>query len=357
MDDRLIMLMELKEESLAALARVLKTPLELNAKSGDRILIITDTAMDWRLAAALRMAAADLGIEPIVATITPRETHSTNPPDAICRAALDPSIDLTIYLTSTAMAHATLTDDFIDHQKRFILMEELTAEMLSPDGPGSADYHALNRLGQKIAGVFGAGREVTVTCPNGTNLTARIDERAGRSIAGLPLAMRPGGGGGCAFPDGEAHVCPVEQSGNGRIVFDLTAHSVGRLDEPMVLTVENGWVTSIEGGRAAAKWNEILARFEDPNNLNCPAEIAIGLNPRVTPTGLMRTDKKMYGAVHIGMGDTIALGGTCHARLRLEGVISKPVVTVDGQELTRDGDILIDDEGVGRDRANTRGSA
>lgn len=332
------------------LAKVLRTPLELNAKAGDRILIITDTAMDPRLWAALQQVANAMSIEPIVTIINPRETHSTNPPEAICRAALDPTITLTIYLTSTAMAHATLTDDFIDNQKRFILMEELTAEMLTPDGPGSADYHALNRLGLKIAAVYSAGSEVTVTCPNGTNLTARIDNRAGRSIAGLPLAMKPGGGGGCAFPDGEAHVCPIEQTGSGTIVFDLTAHSVGRLEEPMVLQVENGWVTSITGGRAADKWNEILARFEDPNNLNCPAEIAIGLNPRVTPTGLMRTDKKMYGAAHIGMGDTIALGGTCHARLRLEGVISQPVITVDGQVLTRGGDILIDDEGVGADR-------
>lgn len=331
-------------------AKVLRTPLELNMKPGERVLIITDTAMDSRVWQALHTAAIDYGVEPVVALITPRETHSTNPPAAVCAAALDPSTSLTIYLTSTAMAHATLTDDFIDQQKRFILMEELTAEMLGPDGPGSADYHALNRLGQKIAAIFTAGREVTVTCPNGTNLTARIDGRAGRSIAGLPLQMRPGGGGGCAFPDGEAHVCPVEGTGNGTIVFDLTAHSVGRIHEPMRLVVKDGWVTAIEGGPEAAKWREMLARFEDSNNLNCPAEIAIGLNPRVTPTGLMRTDKKMYGAAHIGMGDTIALGGTCHARLRLEGVISQPVITVDGQELTRGGAILIDDEDVGADR-------
>ena len=332
---------------LAQLTRILRKPLELNAKTGDRILIMTDTNMDPLLWQGLRNAANELGMEPLVTIMNPRATHSTNPPDAIRAAAMSDDVDLTLYLTSTAMAHASITDEFIDRGKRFILMEELTPSMLSDDGPASADYFALNALGQKIAAVFSAGSRVHVTCPNGTDLTASIEGRAGRSIAGLPLIMRPGGGGGCAFPDGEAHVCPVEGTGNGVIVFDVTAHNVGLIETPMRLVVENGWVTSIEGGREAQVWRDLLARFEDRNNSNCPAEIAIGLNPRVTPTGSMRTDKKMYGSSHIGMGDTMALGGTCHARLRLEGVIRKPEISVDGQVLTRGGDILLDDGTVG----------
>jgi leucyl aminopeptidase (aminopeptidase T) len=42
------------------------------------------------------------------------------------------------------------------------------------------------------------------------------------------------------------------------------------------------------------------------------------------------------------MGDTIALGGTCHAKLRLEGVIKEPEITIDGRVVTRGGKILID---------------
>ncbi|PZQ59675.1 MAG: hypothetical protein DI544_11155 [Sphingomonas taxi] len=331
----------------ADLVRVLRTPLTLNASAGERILIITDTRIEPIVWQSLQRAATELDMEPVVALIEPRETLSTNPPAPVCAAALDPGNDLTIYLTSTAMAHAKLTDAFIDGGHRFILMEELTAAMLAPDGPGSADYHALDRLGRRIADVYTAGSTITVTCPNGTNLSARIDGRPGRSIAGLPLAMRPGGGIGCAFPDGESHVCPVEGTGNGTVVFDLTAHNVGRIETPLRLTIENGLVTRIDGGREAETWRAMLERFADPNNYNCPAEISIGLNPRVTPTGSMRSDKKMYGTSHIGMGDTIALGGTCHARLRLEGVIRYPEIAVDGQVLTSGGRILLDEEGVG----------
>lgn len=332
---------------LEHLEKIFRSPLSNNAKPGDRILVITDPNMDQRLWQGLSRAAASLGMEPTVAVIQARETHSTNPPEAICEAALSPNTDLTIYLTSTALAHAKLTDAMIDQQKRFILMEELTVDMMADGGPGTADYAGMNRLGLRIAEIFSSGRTIKVTCPNGTYLEARIDNRSGRSISGFPLAMKPGGGGGCAFPDGEAHVCPIEQTGNGTIVFDLTAHSVGRIQEPMRLTVKDGWVTDISGGREADIWKDILAKYADRNNYNCPAEIAIGLNPCVTPTGVMRTDKKKYGSSHIGIGDTIALGGTCHARLRLEGVISQPEISVDGQLLTRGGRILIDDENIG----------
>ncbi|MDH4377524.1 MAG: aminopeptidase [Ramlibacter sp.] len=330
-------------QKLIEIAKVFQTPLRLNAKAGDTILIMTDTQMDPLLWQGLATAANGLDMEPVVTIMTPRAHHAANPASPAMQAALDPKVDLVIYLTSTAMAHAKITEDLVDAGKKFILMEELTVDMLKPGGPAWADYEAMNRLGLKIAEVYSKGKTVRVTCPNGTDLTVDITGRPGRSIAGMPLALHPGKGGGCAFPDGEAHVCPVEGTGEGRVVFDLTAHSVGSLKEPMILTVEKGMVTKIEGGYQAQIWRQLLERAGDTGSYNCPAEVSIGLNKNVVPTGSMRTDKKMYATSHIGVGDTIVLGGTCHAKLRLEGVIRYPEISVDGQVLTRAGRILLDD--------------
>ena len=320
---------------------MLRKPLELNSKAGDKILIITDTGMEPVLWQGLAAAAREMGIEPVVAIMPPREAPSTDPVSAIRRAALDPEIDLCVYLTSTAMAHAPMTEDLVQHRKSFILMEELTTAMLDPDGPAGADYDAIKVLGDKLAKLFTDGRQVRVTCPNGTDLTASIAGRPGRSISGVPLQLRPGLGGGCAFPDGEAHVCPVEGAGEGVIVFDMTAHVVGKIGEPIRVTVEKGRAVEIAGGREASLWREVLDRHGDANSYNCPAEIAIGTNPKVKPTGSMRSDKKKYGTSHIGLGDTIALGGACHARLPLEGVISRPEISIDGRIVTRGGKILV----------------
>jgi leucyl aminopeptidase (aminopeptidase T) len=324
------------------LQNVLQTPLTLNAKAGDKIFIITDTAMEQLVWEGLVHAAAELSMEAVVAIMAPRAAHAQNPDESVVAAAMDQSNDLVVYLTSTALAHAPITDLMIKNGRRFILMEELTSAMLSPEGPAGADYVAMQELGNKVAKIFTEGKTVTVTCPNGTHLTASIDGRPGRSITGLPIVMGPGGGGGCAFPDGESHVCPVEGTGQGRIVFDLTAHSVGTLREPIEIVVKDGMAVSIEGGAQASVWRNILREHGDPASFNCPAEIAIGLNSLVTPTGSMRTDKKKYATSHIGLGDTVALGGTCHAKLRLEGVISQPCISVDGIEITRGGKIFVE---------------
>src|SRR5665213_1741249 len=110
-------------EDFAHLTRMLRKPLQLNAKEGSRILIMTDTRMDPSLWQALQAAAHDLHMEPVVTIMDARATHSTNPPESIRQAALANDIDLCIYLTSTAMAHSSLTDEFIEKGKRFILME------------------------------------------------------------------------------------------------------------------------------------------------------------------------------------------------------------------------------------------
>lgn len=326
---------------LIDLVKVLRKPLQLNAKAGDKIFILTDTKMDPVLWQGLAAAANSLDMEASVGLMSARATHAMNPISSLCAAALDPDTALVIYLTSTALAHAPLTDDLVEHKKRFILMEELTPAMLDPEGPAGADYDAMSVIGKKIADVFTRGRDIRVTCPNGTDLTASIEGRPGRSVTGVPIELHPGLGGGCAFPDGEAHVCPVEGTGEGTVVFDLTAHSVGTIKDPLRLTIEKGMVTRIEGGREADIWRRVLVTYGDANSYNCPAEIAIGLNPKVTPMGSMRTDKKMYGTSHIGIGDTIVLGGNCRAKLRLEGVISRPEIAVDGQVLTRAGKILV----------------
>jgi leucyl aminopeptidase (aminopeptidase T) len=304
---------------------------------------MTDTGMDPLLWQGLATAANGLDMEPVVTIMTPRAHHAADPASAARAAALDPAVDLVCYLTSTAMAHARITDDLVAANKKFVLMEELTVDMLKQGGPAWADYPAMDVLGQKIGQAYTAADTIRVTCPNGTDLSASIKGRSGRSIAGMPLRLHPGKGGGCAFPDGEAHVCPVEGTGEGRVVFDLTAHNVGALKEHLILTVQKGMVTRIEGGAQAQIWRNILEKANDPPSYNCPAEISIGLNKNVTPTGWMRTDKKMYGTSHIGVGDTIVLGGNCHAKLRLEGVIRYPEIAVDGRVLCKDGRILLDD--------------
>jgi len=333
------------DTKMIEIMKSIRIPLELNTKPGDKILIITDTRVDPDVWCAMAAAANELGVEATVAIMTPRVAHGYNPTTPIMNAARDPDLKICVFLTSTALAHSELSAELIKLGKNAILMEELTPDMLLQGGPAYADYTAMGELAEKVAKIWTEGKQVRVESDLGTNLTVSIEGRWGLPEAAKHYTMPPSSGRsgrGCAFPDGEANVCPVEGTGEGVIVFDTTAHSVGALKEPIRLTVEKGMVIKIEGGFEARKWREILEKYGDRNSYNCPAEIAIGLNPNVTLTGSMRTDKKLYGATHIGIGDNIVLGGTCKSKLRLEGVIKEPLISVDSRIITKGGKIFVD---------------
>ncbi len=319
-----------------------RMPYELNTKPGDKVLIITDTKIDPDVWGAMAAAGNEYGVEVTIAMMTPRAAHGYDPTTPIMNAARDPKLNCIIYLTSTALAHASITEEITKTGKNCILMEELTPEMLMQGGPAVADYTAMEAIGEKVEKLFKAGKHIHVQSDLGTDLTAVIEGRPTLVEAGKIRRLAGRSGGLCAFPDGEVNTCPLEGTGEGVIVFDTTAHSVGALKEPIRCTVEKGMVTRIEGGVEAAKWREILETYGDPKSYNCPAEIAIGLNPKVTVTGIMRTDKKLYGASHIGLGNTVILGGTCEAKLRLEGVIRQVHIAVDGRVAAHGGRIVLD---------------
>ncbi len=317
-------------------------PFERNTKPGDKVMIITDTKIDSDVWGALAAAGNEYGVEVTIVMMTPRQAHGYDPTTPIMYAARDPDLKCIIYLTSTALAHASITEKITKAGKNCILMEELTPEMLMQGGPAVADYNAMEVIGDKVEKVFKAGKRIHVQSEFGTDLTAVIEGRPTLLETGKIRRIAGRKGGLCAFPDGEVNTCPLEGTGEGLLVFDMTAHSVGALKQPIRCTVKKGMVTKIEGGAEAAKWREILETYGDPNSYNCPAEIAIGLNPKVTPTGIMRTDKKMYGGSHIGLGDTIILGGTCEANLRMEGVIRQVHIEVDGRVVAHGGKIVLD---------------
>ena len=90
-------------QKLIELAGVFQTPLKLDAMAGDTVLIMTDTQMDPLVWQGLATAANCLGTEPVVTVMTARAHHAANPASPARIAALDPEVDLVVYLTSTAV--------------------------------------------------------------------------------------------------------------------------------------------------------------------------------------------------------------------------------------------------------------
>ncbi|MFB6087826.1 MAG: aminopeptidase, partial [Haloarculaceae archaeon] len=65
------------------------------------------------------------------------------------------------------------------------------------------------------------------------------------------------------------------------------------------------------------------------------AELGIGTNVAVEDlVGSVLLDEKAAGTVHIAIGDDHGIGGDTHAPVHLDGIITDPTVSADGEEIS-----------------------
>lgn len=321
----------------AELVRNASKPFKLNAESGDEVLIVSDTRTEDSVVTALFAAAHQQNLDPSVAIMPPRTSHGNDPTDVIEEAMM--AADLCVMATSTALTHSDAGARAQRAGVKCVAMDEMTPEILRGRAAG-ADYEAMQPLARKVGEIYEAGSEMRITSKTGMDVVGDIEEQTYWPIAGKIVDNETQNI--CAFPDGEVGVAPAEGSTNGTVVWDTTVHGIGHVDAPIELEVEDGWVTDIRGGSAADAFERTLEEEGDDNAWYCAAEMSIGINLDAEITGVMRTDKKVAGAVHTATGDNYDLGGEIQSNLHIDGTTLEPTVWVDEQKLVDDGELLVE---------------
>ena len=201
----------------------------------------------------------------------------------------------------------------------------VTHDLADVDAPALAGVAAHTR---RVAASLTAASRAVVTSPRGTRLELDVSGRPG--VALTNELAEPGAWG--ALPEFfEAAVAPVEGTATGRLVVDGTSLVTGIASEPMELTVRDGIVTDLRGGRA----DELRAYLDDAGeNARNLAELGIGTN-RLAPASLTGTfvDKRIGGTVHFGLGDNRGLGGRTRAAIHTDVQVMDATVALDGEVL------------------------
>ena len=316
-----------------------RVPLGLNCRKGDQVVVVADTDTEPLVWEAIAAAAFEVGGLPTVLIMLPLPFHHANPPATVVGALRN--ADLVVNVTSKGIAHSSVIEEIGKAGIRVISCEEVTADMLR-SGAATADYEEMEKLGKRVLEKWNNGSRVRVTSELGTDLAASIQGRHGWMVAGKCAPLSQGSPIlRCAFPDGEAAVAPIEGTGEGIVVWDLTMANIGAIREPIKGVFKKGRLVNIEGAQEANRLSQYLEQYGDQGAYNL-AEIAIGLNPGVTPTGKVRTDKKLYGSVHVALGmNTDTGGGKNVSRLHIDGVIRKPTVYIDDQVVVEAGVIKV----------------
>jgi leucyl aminopeptidase (aminopeptidase T) len=317
----------------ANLFRHIMSPIKMNVRKGERVLILSDYKMDRIIYETLIEAVYFQGAIPVLVVIPPVEAFGNEPSEIVAKAAQE--CDLIIAVCSTSMSHTDAIRGATKKGVRHLAMGGATVESLTK-GAATADYEQVLALSKKINEIMSKGKHVKVTSGEGTDIEFSIEGRTGFLLAGV----LDENDGKAAFPDGEVATAPVEGTANGVIVVDGTVHHLGRLNNEIRWVVEKGRVVRMGGKREGEALTEFLRDHGDGDSYNL-AEFAIGTNPKATITGNAQEAKKMLGTIHFALGDNISLGGHVYSKIHMDGMVMHPTVTIDDIEVLKDGKMLI----------------
>ncbi|MCF8475455.1 MAG: hypothetical protein K9G60_00355 [Pseudolabrys sp.] len=330
----------------------LRRPLIANITKGMKVLVVTDTAHDPRVWQAVMSILSECGADATLALFDPRPADYYDPPQAVCEAMK--KVDVNILMASTGMLHSHANSAAMDVGVPVICMDGgMTLEMFQSGAVTEDQKEMAIRQYYVAMNIFGKGaKQCRVTSKYGTDFTYSVDGRI--FIPNMPgddyvpykiqnvskVQNRKSNLLRFLYPNGEFNVPPVERTGNGKLVFDLCMHQLGRLKEPIELTVKDGRITAIDGGADAFTLRNYLETYGDENAYICPAEASVGINTKALVRGVQREDKNIIGTMHFGLGTNIDVGGTILSNIHMDGVILEPTLYVDGDKRIEHGKFL-----------------
>jgi leucyl aminopeptidase (aminopeptidase T) len=318
---------------LAGAARKLVEQIML-AKPGENLVITADTATDWRVVEATAKAAYVAGAVPVVMWYETRPATVIEPPLPVAVAVT--RADVWIEFAYACVLHTPAFRAAMAAGTRYICLTGMDTEMMVKT-IGRVNYPKLVALGETIRQLVEAADEVRVTSPSGTDILAYNRGRRVRQSGKLADTK-----GEPIMLGGQVSWCPVEETINGRLVFDgalWPPMELGILRSPVALTLEKGVVTKVEGGTEAQVFDRWLKSLND-EKMYWLAHYSIGFNPGVTsPTGRIVEDERVFGCVEMGIGSQGAQirGKTWSAASHTDGIVLNPTIILDGVVVEKDG--------------------
>ncbi len=301
----------------------------MGMKEGEKVIVITD-APCRTVGQAIFDVVRDSGNPVFLVEITPRRVPGEEPPDEV--AELMKKADLVFCPTSMSMTHTDAKRSAQALGVRIATLPGITEEVMVRCM--NADYFAIAERTNKLKELLDKTEVIKVTSPAGTNITMPVKGRT--TIASHGLFREKGKAGN--LPTGEAFLAPLEDQSEGTVVIDGSMAGIGMLSSPLTITVRKGYAEEVKG--AEAKKLEDLWAIHG-RLARSVAEFGIGTNDKAQITGVILEDEKVMGTIHIAFGDNISMGGKVRVQSHLDGLIRKPSVWLDDQQIMKDGNLLV----------------
>jgi leucyl aminopeptidase (aminopeptidase T) len=276
---------------------------------------------------ALWEAGKQLGAEAMLMVMKEREKSGQEPPAAV--AAAMKSADVVVCVTQHSLTHTKARKEAAANGTRLATMPAITEDMFLA-GAISADYTQVKALTERVTDMLTRASTVRIE-KAGKSLTFSIANRNGVPSTGM--YVNPGESGN--LPSGEAYIAPLEGTAEGQILVDGSIAGIGKIDSPLLLTVQNGRITEAEGTAA-----ERLLQMLGDQDGRMLGEFGIGTNDKARITGVVLEDEKVYGTIHVAFGSNNTFGGTIVAGVHIDLVVKEPDVYLDDKCIMKSGKLL-----------------
>ncbi len=313
----------------------------MGVSPGEKVLIIADTEKQ-QIGQALFDQAIEAKSEAMFVIMLPRARHGEEPPKGI--AELMKHVDVIVAPASCSLTHTQARREASKVGVRIATMPMIIPQMFTTGGL-TADFYAVRDRIETASKKIGNADSAHITTVKGTDLKMHISP--GRWVKDTGIFSEKGQYGN--LPAGELFLAPDEGTANGMLVIDGAMAGVPELDEPIRITIKDGFAENIEGGQGAEQLQKILTEAgeklkeagKNPKLVYNIAELGIGMNDKAGVINNPLEDEKVLGTVHVAVGDNSTFGGTVKAGVHLDGIIMNPTLRLGEVELIRDGKMLL----------------
>jgi aminopeptidase len=309
----------------------------------DRVFIITDYE---RESIAGRVAAAALARHANV-TVHFLEHYGTRPltvfSDELRNDLIQAHPTVTFYIATAQPGEISFripllpflaTELKVRHGHMIGIDENLMADGMC------ADYDEVFRLTNQVYELVRPAKKIHVTSAKGSDVTATFHE----DWHWIPCHGRYHEQGKWGnLPEGEVFTAPATVDGVlvCDVLGDYFSEKYGVLEQPLVLTVKDGYVTDVTSENAALAQEVHDYLFSVPNG-NRAGEFAIGtLTSLKKLVGNLLQDEKMPG-LHVAFGNPYPqfTGADWDARIHVDVIPTRCTIEIDGRVIMRDGEFV-----------------
>lgn len=315
-------------------------------KSGETFVITADTESDARVVDAAARAAFSVGAKPMViwsaSPLGVSEAADPMLPVESLAGALK-GADAWVEFNNEWLLYSTPYNIAMkENQKlRYMNLVGMNTDMMIRC-IGRVNYPVLGEFLEKVHKMTTSTRHFRFTTPAGEDLEFDYDRDRVTSLS-KGYADVPGS----HMMAGQIAWAPKFETINGVLVFDgSVVPPLGKLEEPIRLTIDKGEVVKVEGGKEAREFEQWMDGWNHPQ-MRKLAHASWAFHPNAKLTGNIVEDERVWGATEWGIGAVgpgfSRTGEYIPAPSHTDGICLNTSAWLDGKQFLDEGQ-LVDEE-------------